>query len=648
MSMEHGDHPPSRAARIERHFFFPPLGRISLTLRLSVLVVIAIFPAILIQGYNEYDLRKAREADIRQQVVQITRQFGEEIGELREGARQLLIALAQLSAVRLQQTDACNKLFSSLKSKYENYGLLAAADKNGRIFCSSSPLTYSSVTNQSFFKRAMAREGLAVGNYWVDPASGQKMIDFAVRFDDADRQPAGVVFAGLDLAWLSNHLSERGLSPTASILIADRRGNIVARLPHPEQLVGKNMRKSHEAIMDGDKAGWEEAKGVDGLTRIFGYVPPALPPKDFFLSAGQSKAEAFAVIDTATRRGIFLIIVGLLAAMLAAAVGGRKFLTEPIRGLLHAANEWRRGNEDARVKVRNSGSEIDRLGVTFNAMADALAARHAAQNRAEEELRQLNATLESRVEERTIELANANRAKSMFLANMSHELRTPLNAIIGFGEMIEGEILGPIGLGAYRDYAEHIHDSGRHLLSLVEDMLDLSKIEAGKLEIERIPIRPGVLLSESLVMLRSAAQSANVEIIVEPDAAAWPSIDGDPVKLKQVFVNLIGNAIKFTPAGGRIRVTAEIHKAWLRIRISDTGIGMRPQDIPLVVQPFYRVNSAYDATRQGAGLGLPFAKAVVELHGGTLGIESRPGAGTTVTVILPATLDALAAIGAAA
>jgi signal transduction histidine kinase len=156
------------------------------------------------------------------------------------------------------------------------------------------------------------------------------------------------------------------------------------------------------------------------------------------------------------------------------------------------------------------------------------------------------------------------------------------------------------------------------------------------------------LLAESLVMLRSAAQSANVEIVVEPEPANWPSVDGDPAKLKQVLVNLIDNAIKFTPAGGRIRVSGEGDQAWLRIRIGDTGIGMRPQDIPLVVQPFYRVNSAYDATRQGAGLGLPFAKAVVELHGGTLGIESRPGAGTTVTVTLPAALGAAVAVGAAA
>jgi signal transduction histidine kinase len=648
MAIVDRDSLPVPAASGRRRSAWTRFGRISLTVRLFILVVIAVLPAILIQGYNEYDLRKAREADIRGQVIQITRQFGEEIGELREGARQLLIALAQLEPVRQHQTESCDRLFASLKSRYANYALLAAADKNGQIFCASAPLTYTSVAKQPFFTRAMAHDGLAVGNYWVDPATGQKMIHFAERLNDGAGQPAGVVFAGLDLVWLSGHLRERGLSPTASILIADRLGNIVARLPHPEQLVGKNMRKSHEAIMDGDKTGWEEAKGVDGLTRIFGYVPPALPPHDFFLSAGQSKAEAFAVIDDATRRGIVLIILGLVAAMLAAALGGRKFLRDPIRGLLHAANEWRHGNEDARVAVRNSGSEIDHLGVTFNAMADALGVRHAAQKRAEEELRQLNATLEQRVEERTIELANANRAKSAFLANMSHELRTPLNAIIGFGEMIENEIVGPIAVPAYREYAEHIHDSGKHLLCLVEEMLDLSKVEAGKLEIDRLPTRPDGVLAESLVMLKSAVDSADVEVVVDADPAHWPTLDGDPIKLKQVLVNLIDNAIKFTPAGGRITVSGEADEAWLRIRVSDTGIGMRTQDIPLVVQPFYRVNSAYDATRGGAGLGLPFAKAVIELHGGTLGIESRPGSGTTVTITLPVAPAAAVAVEAVA
>jgi signal transduction histidine kinase len=635
MSSDEASQGLGKAAGVRARFALPRLPYVNLTLRLIILVLIAILPAIVIQAYNEYSLRKAREADIRQQVVQITKQFGEEIGELREGARQLLLALSQLAPVRLQESDACSEHFVALKSQYANYSLLAAADTEGRIFCSSAPITYSSVADQPFFQRAMGQDGLAVGNYWADPATGHRMIHFAVKFGNGDGRTAGVVFAGLDLRWLSEHLKERGLSPTSSILIADREGNIVARLPNPDALVGKNMRKSHEAIMDGDTTGWEEAVGVDGATRIFGYVPAALPPRDFFLSAGQSKAEAFAAIDEATWRGVALIGFGLLAATLAAILGARKFVQEPIKGLLKVAAEWRNGNDDARVRVRDPGSEIGNLGAAFNAMADALAARHAAQKHAEEELRQLNATLESRVERRTIELANANKAKSMFLANISHELRTPLNAIIGFGEMMQYQILGPIGVPVYKEYAEHIHESGKHLLALVEEMLDLSKIEAGKLEIERMPIAPGPLLAESLVMLRPMAEAAKIEIVVEGDPSGWPVFEADPVKLKQVFVNLVGNAVKFTPAGGRVTVSGETSEAWLQIRIGDTGIGMRSEDIPLVIQPFYRASSAYDAKHQGAGLGLPFAKAVVELHDGTLGIESRVGSGTTVTVTLP-------------
>src|SRR5215472_14288721 len=132
----------------------PRLPHINLTVRLCILVLIAIFPAMLIQGYNEYELRKAREGDIRKQVIQITKQFGEEIGELREGARQLLLALSQLPAVRLRDGDSCSEHFAALKSQYDNYSLLAAADTQGRVFCSSAPTTNPSVANQPFFTRA--------------------------------------------------------------------------------------------------------------------------------------------------------------------------------------------------------------------------------------------------------------------------------------------------------------------------------------------------------------------------------------------------------------------------------------------------------------------------------------------------------------
>jgi Cache domain len=275
--------------------------RIGLTGRVLLLVIFAVVPALVIQAWNEYDLRLAREADIRQQVVQTTKQFGEEIGEFREEARQLLTALAQLHTVKSQQTRYCNALFSKLKKRFANYGVLGAADTQGRVFWASGPVSDPTVAGQPLFSRAMAQPGLAVGNYWVDPTTEQRLIHFAERFEDDQGVVAGVVFAGLDLAWLSEHLKGRGLSATASILIADREGNIIARLPHPELLVGKNMRTSHEAIMDGDTAGWEETVGVDGTTRIYGYVPPTLPPRDFF--SAPANPRPMPLSQSTVRRG---------------------------------------------------------------------------------------------------------------------------------------------------------------------------------------------------------------------------------------------------------------------------------------------------------------------------------------------------------
>src|ERR1051326_4074615 len=164
------------------HFRLPRLG---LRGRILELLLIAVLPAIGIQAYNEYDLRQAREHDIRQQVVQITKQFGEEMGELREGARQLLLTLGQLPAVRERDGAQCSALFETLQTQYENYAVLGAADARGEVFCSSAPGNHlPSVASDEFFKRAISRDGLAVGNYWLDPATGQKEIHFAVRFTD--------------------------------------------------------------------------------------------------------------------------------------------------------------------------------------------------------------------------------------------------------------------------------------------------------------------------------------------------------------------------------------------------------------------------------------------------------------------------------
>ena len=313
-----------------------PIGR---TFRLFLLVALALLPMIAIQAWHERDLHDERGGVIRERVIYRTQQLAAEIGELREGARQLLLAIAQLEAVKLQKPEACSTLLAKLRSRYPNYSLLGAADAQGRIFCASGPTT-ASVADQSFFTRSIAHDGLAVGNYWVNPATGQNMINFAQQFDDSNGSLAGIVFAGLDLTWLSEHLKGNGLSPTSSKLIADSEGNIIARLPRPEEYVGKNMRGSHERIMDGGEAGWEEVTGVDGVTRIFGYVPSSLPPRDFFLSIGEAKAQSFAAINSATGHDAALILAGLLGAI-CVFWAGRSIFPGPTQALRQPAADRR-------------------------------------------------------------------------------------------------------------------------------------------------------------------------------------------------------------------------------------------------------------------------------------------------------------------
>jgi PAS domain S-box-containing protein len=233
------------------------------------------------------------------------------------------------------------------------------------------------------------------------------------------------------------------------------------------------------------------------------------------------------------------------------------------------------------------------------------------------------------------EAETASRAKSGFLANMSHELRTPLNAIIGFSETMTHELLGPLSNARYREYAEHINLSGQHLLTLINDLLDLSKIEAGKLELAEETVDFRALLDGCRVLVRDLANSKalRIEAAIAPDLKA---VYCDEQKLKQVLVNLLSNAVKFTDPGGRITVTARREPPdLLYIEVADTGIGIAPEQIEQVMMPFGQADDVHNREHKGTGLGLSLSKALVELHGGTLRLDSVLGQGTTVSIRLP-------------
>jgi signal transduction histidine kinase len=227
----------------------------------------------------------------------------------------------------------------------------------------------------------------------------------------------------------------------------------------------------------------------------------------------------------------------------------------------------------------------------------------------------------------------ASRAKSEFLANMSHELRTPLNIIIGFSQIMCDELLGPLGAQAYREYAVHIKESGVHLMSIINDILDLSKVEAGKTQLseDEIDIRTVVRSCLRLMEERAAAAKLNL-VTTMPDE--MPAVRADERLMKQIVLNLLSNAVKFTPEGGTVSIGIELSDGLL-ITVADTGIGMNPEDIPTALTPFVQVDTSMNRKVSGTGLGLPLVDSFARLHGGSLTLHSKPGEGTTAVISLP-------------
>ena len=230
----------------------------------------------------------------------------------------------------------------------------------------------------------------------------------------------------------------------------------------------------------------------------------------------------------------------------------------------------------------------------------------------------------------------ATRTKSVFLANTSHELRTPLNAILGFSELMKTEALGPIGTPRYREYAQDIHDSGSRLLHIINDLIDLSKIEAGKAALDQEEeLDLNLIIQNVEHQAQPLAEHSGVKFIVEPNSHV-PHVQGSERMLQRILMNISSNAIKFTPAGGEVRLGTRIDEGGnLAITIVDTGVGMTKDELAVALTPFGQLHSEIAHSDKGAGLGLPLAKALIEMHGGLLAIRSNPGQGTSVTITLP-------------
>jgi signal transduction histidine kinase len=352
--------------------------------------------------------------------------------------------------------------------------------------------------------------------------------------------------------------------------------------------------------------------------------------------AEERRGAVLGPVYDATLRTLLFLAIFLPVAVLASALLARR-MARPISRIESGARRIGEGALDERIELE-TGDELQSLAEEFNRMAGQLEDLYAdLERRVEDRTRDLsaalkqNASLLRELERRSLELEAASRHKSEFLATMSHELRTPLNAILGFSEVLRERMFGELN-DRQAEYLDDIHVSGRHLLTVIDDILDLAKVESGRMELELGDVDVGECLETGFMMVRGRAlrRGVRLEMDVEP---GLDQVTADGRKLKQVLFNLLANAVRFTPEGGRVEASARRADGELRIAVRDSGPGIAPGDQERIFETFQQAGNG--AAREGSGLGLALSRAFAELHGGRLWVESRLGEGSTFVLALP-------------
>jgi signal transduction histidine kinase len=425
----------------------------------------------------------------------------------------------------------------------------------------------------------------------------------------------GVTAVDVNLKFVWDVVSEIRIGKAGLAYVVDASGQLIA---HPEiSLVLQKLSWASVPQVVAARAGnggrivARDRSGVDVLT-----ASAPIKPVNWLLVADVPLEEAFGPLIAELWRTALLLLAGLALSVAATVVLTRR-MVQPIRALQEGAARIGAGDLDQRIEV-HTGDELESLAGQFNHMAS--------------ELKSSYAELERRVEERTAQLEVANRHKSEFLANMSHELRTPLNAIIGFSEVLAERMFGDLN-DKQLEYLKDIHSSGHHLLTLINDILDLSKIEAGKMELDLARFDLSLALQSAVTLMRERAARNGVRLALDSDGIGeWVA---DERKVKQVLLNLLSNAVKFTPDGGCVSLGARRENGAMQISVTDTGMGIAAEDQAKVFEEFRQAEGNYLRKSEGTGLGLALARRFVELHGGQLRLQSESGKGSTFTFTLP-------------
>jgi signal transduction histidine kinase len=603
----------------------------SLRLRLWLLVFLALIPALGLMLYAAAEQRRHALSGVQDQAFRLVQLVSSDHQRLIDGTRHLLVALAHVPAVRGGDADECERFLSALLKDNPLYAGLGVADRTGEVSCSAPPRDQPvNIADRAYFRAAMDTRDFAIGEFQIGRVTHKAIIPFGYPSLDAEGRVQGVVVATMALAWLNHLMAAAELPEDAVLVVIDRNGTIIARYPNPQVWVGQSGSSDPLfEVMRVRGQGTAELSGMDGIPRIYAFTGFRGLPEAGYVSIGIPQAVAYAPVRRALARNLaYLGVVGVLA-LAAAWLGGDAFILRRVQALVRATKRLSGGDLSARTGLPSGPGELGQLAAAFDDMAASLE-KQQAQQRLEEELRRHNEELE----EQNRRIEELNRLKSEFVSLVSHELRTPLTAIIGYLDLL-AENVGDQAAAQQRQIVSIIQNNADRLVRLIDELLDLSHIESGTVELRVTVVDISALITEVVKLLQPQIDARGQRLSLDL-AQASPLVQGDAERIRQILINLLSNAHKYTPSGGHIWVSTADEAGRVRIDVRDNGVGLSGDEQAQVFNKFFRAREPATQGVGGTGLGLAITRLLVEMQGGQITVMSTLGQGSTFSFTLPA------------